>query len=138
MPGGREFDKVWDFVKNESETSKHCLDQIFTGENKEQVEFLTIFKAYMFSQWNFASSIGQFFNSAVTYTLQKSEELPLACLFEVFAGLWLSTPTSCMKDYDYVKRFVRVLVSLEINTGCLKKLLKHGEHHIAYFQFKLC
>ena len=41
----------------------------------------------MFSQWDFASSIGQFFGSAVTYTLQKSEELPLACLFEVFTGL---------------------------------------------------
>ena len=24
-----------DFVKNESETSKNCVDQIFTGENKE-------------------------------------------------------------------------------------------------------
>ena len=80
----------------------------------------------MFSQWNFASSIGQFFGSAVTYTLQKSEELPLACLFEVFTGLWLSTPTFCMKDYDYVKRFVCVLVLLVINTGCLKKLLKMG------------
>ena len=58
-------------------------------------------------------------------TLQKSEELPLACLFEVFAGLWLSTPTLCIKDYDYVERFVRVLVLLVINTGCLKKLLKN-------------
>ena len=56
----------------------------------------------MFSQWNFASSVSQFFGSAVTYTLQKSEELPLACLFEVFTGLWLSTSTFCIKDYDYV------------------------------------
>ena len=92
----------------------------------------------MFFQWNFASSISQFFGSAVTYTLQKSEELPLACLFEVFTGLWLSTPTSCIKDYDYVKRFVRVLVLLVINTGCLKKLQKSGEHRIVDFQFKLC
>ena len=63
----------------------------------------------MFSQWNFASSIGQFFGSAVTYTLQKSEELPLASLFEVFTGLWLSIPTFCIKDYNYVKRFIHVL-----------------------------
>ena len=52
----------------------------------------------MFSQWNFTSFIGQFFGSAVTYTLQKSEELPLACLFEVFIWLWLSTPTFCKKE----------------------------------------
>ena len=76
----------------------------------------------MFFYWDFASSIGQFFGSAVTYTLQKSEELPLACLFEVFTGLWLSTPNFCIKDYDYVKRSVHVLVLLVINTGYLKKL----------------
>ena len=73
------------------------------------------------------------FGSAVTYTLQKSEELPLACLFEVFTGLWLSTHTFCIKDYDYVKHFVRILVLLVINTGCLEKLLKNGEHHIVDF-----
>ena len=105
--------------ENESETSKNCVDQIFTGKRK-QVEFLTIFEVYVFSQWNFASSIGQYFGSSVTYSLQKSEELPLACLFEVFTGLWLSTRTFCIKDCDYVKRFVRVLVLLVINTGCSK------------------
>ena len=107
-------------------------------KTRKQVEFLTIFEVYVFSQWNFASSIGQFFGSAVTYTLQTAEELPLACLFEVFTGLWLSTHTFCIKDYDYVKRPVRVLVLLVINTGCLKKLLKNGEHQIVDFQFKLC
>ena len=30
----------------------------------------------------------------------------------------------CTKGYDYVKRFVRVLVLVVINTGCPKKLLK--------------
>ena len=115
------------------------MDQIFTGENKkEQVEVLTIFEVYVFSQRNFALSVGQLFGSAVTYTLQKSEELPLACLFEVVTGLWLSTPTFCRKDYDYVKRFVPVSVLLVINTGCLKKLTKNGEHYIVNFQFKLC
>ena len=99
---------------------------------------MTILEVYVFSQWNFASSIGQFFGFAVTCTLQKSEELPLACLFEVFTGLWLSTPTFCIKDYDYVKRFVRVLVLLVIDTGRLKKLLKNREHHVVDFQFKLC
>ena len=32
----------------------------------------------------------------------------------------------CIKGYDYVKRFVRVLVLIVINTGCPKKLLKMG------------
>ena len=32
---GREFDKGRDFVKNESETLKNCVDQIFTGEKNE-------------------------------------------------------------------------------------------------------
>ena len=33
----------------------------------------------------------------------------------------------CIKGYDYVKRFVRVLVLLVINTGCPKKMLKMGK-----------
>ena len=74
-----------------------------------------------FFQWNFSWSMGQFFGSAVAHTLQKSEELPLACLFKGFTELWLSTPIFCIKGYDYVKHFVRVLVLLVINTGCLKK-----------------
>ena len=60
--------------------------------------------------------MGQYFGSTVTHTLQKSKELPLACLFEVFTGLLLSTPTFCIKSYDKVKDFVRVLVLLVINT----------------------
>ena len=32
----------------------------------------------------------------------------------------------CTKVYDYVKRFVRVLVLLVINTGCPQKLPKMG------------
>ena len=68
---------------------------------------------------------------------KKSEELPLAGLFEVFTGLWLSTPTLCIKSYDHVKHFFRVLVLLVINTGCLRKFLKNGEHYVVDFQFNL-
>ena len=39
----------------------------------------------MFSQWNFSRSIGQLFGSAITPTLQKSEVLPLACLYLKFS-----------------------------------------------------
>ena len=47
-------------------------------------------------------------------------------IFEVFTGLWLSTPTFCIKGYDYVKHFVHVLVLLLINTGCPKSCKKMG------------
>ena len=69
---------------------------------------------------------------------KKSEELPLPCLFEVFTGLWLSTTTFCVKSHDYVEHFVRVLVILVINTRCLKKFPKNGEHYVVGFQFNLC
>ena len=61
------------------------MDQIFTGENKKQAEFLTFFEVYVFFQWNFSWSMGQFFGSPITHTLQKTEELPLACLFLKFS-----------------------------------------------------
>ena len=36
---------------------------------------------------------------------KKSEEFPLACLFEVFTGLWLPTTSFCIESYEYVKHF---------------------------------
>ena len=81
---------------------------------------------------------------------KKSEELPLACFFEVFTGLWLSTPIFCIKSYDYVKSFVCVLVLLVINAGCLKKIPKmrnttllisssiNTKHHINVFLGGIC
>ena len=40
-------------------------------KTKKQAEFLTFFEVYVFSQWNFSWSVGQFFGTAVTHTLQK-------------------------------------------------------------------
>ena len=75
--------------------------------------------------------MGQFFGSTVTHTLQKNlRSCPWLVLFDVFTGLWLSTPTFRIKRYDHVKHFVRVLVLLMINTGYLKKFLKYGEHYV--------
>ena len=99
-------------------------------KTKKQVEFLTFFEVYVFSQWNFSWSMGQFFGSAVTNILQKIRGVaPGLFIFEVFTGLWLSTPTFCIKGYDYVKRFVRVLGLLLINTGCPKIAKKWGTLH---------
>ena len=69
---------------------------------------------------------------------KESEELPLACLFEAFTGLWLSTSTFCIKDYDYVKTFCPFIGFISNNTGCLENVLKNGEHYIVDFQFNLC
>ena len=101
-------------------------------EKKKHVEVLIFFEVYTVRVF-YGVCPGPWVNllcllSYIPY--KKSEELLPTCLFEVFTGLWLSTPTFCIKGYDYVKHFVRVLVLLVINTGCLKKFLKNGEHHI--------
>ena len=77
----------------------NSVDQIFTGENKKkQVEFLIFFEVYVFFQWNFSCSMFQFFGSAITHTLQKIWGVaPGLFIFEVFTGLWLSTPIFCIK-----------------------------------------
>ena len=63
------------------------MDQIFTSENKrKQVEFFTFFEVYVFFQWNILLVYGSIFDGTVTHSLQKSEELLLACLFQVSLG----------------------------------------------------
>ena len=96
------------------------MDQIFTGENKKkQVEFLTFFKVYVFSQWTFPGLLVNFLVLLSHIPYKKSEELPLGCLFDIFTGLWLSTSTFCIKGYDSVKHFVCVLVLLSLAPyGC--------------------
>ena len=85
-----EFDKGRDFVKNEIKTFKrNCVDQIFTGENnKKHVEFLTFLSLHC-TCFFIEIFPGLWVNFLVLLShipYQKSEELPLACLFEVFTG----------------------------------------------------
>ena len=113
------------------------MDQIFTGENKKkQVEFFFEVYTLRVFQWNFPCLWVSCLVLLSHIPYKKSEELSLACSYEVFTELWLSTPTFCIKGCDYVKHFVRVLVLSVINTGCLK-FLKHGVHYIADFPFNL-
>ena len=127
-------------MENEVETLKNSVDQIFTGENKKQnekqVQFFTFFEGFF--NGIFPGIWVNFLVPLSHIPYKKSEELPLACLFEVFTWLWLSTSTFCIKSYDDVKHFVHVLVLLVKNTGCLEKFLKNGEHYIVHFQFNLC
>ena len=118
------------------------MDQILTSENKKT----TTKKESRSRIFDFSRGLRVFstefflvYGSIFSHIPhKKSEELPLACLFEVFTELWLSTTTFCIKSYDYAKHFVRVLVLLVINTRCLKKFLKNGEHYVVDFQFNLC
>ena len=49
------------------------VDKIIAGENKtKHVKVLTFFEVYVFSQQKFSRSMGQFFGSTVTHTLQKN------------------------------------------------------------------
>ena len=64
---------------------------------KKQAEFLTFRGLRVFSM-EFSWSMGQFFGSAITHTLQKILGVaPSLFIFEVFTGLWLSTPTFVQK-----------------------------------------
>ena len=87
--------------------------QSFTGENtKTKKKTSRIFD--LFARFICFFNIifpGLWVNFLVLLShIPKSEELPLACLFKVFTGLWLLALTFCIKTYDYVKHFVRVLV----------------------------
>ena len=104
---------------------KNSVDQIFTGESKNKLNFLPFSRFTCFVNGLFWS-MGQLFGSAITHTLQKSEELPLACLYFKFSLGYGYSHLLLYKRLCYVKRFVRVLVLLVINTGCPKNLLKMG------------
>ena len=113
MPGIRQGQGFCKKVK--VKLQKNYVDQIFTGE-KKRVEFLTIFEVYVCFLNGILPRLSVNFLVLLSHIPYKN----LACLFEVFTGLWLSTPTFCIKDYDYVECFVNVLVLLVINTRCLK------------------
>ena len=105
--------------------------QVKTNTKKKTSRFFDLFRGLRVFSIEFFLVYGSiFWFCCHTYFTKISEELPLACLFEVFTGLWLSTPTFCIKSYDYVKRFVRLLVLLVINTGYLRKFLKYVEHYV--------
>ena len=70
-PGAENSTRTGISQKMKVKLQKNSVDHIFTGENKKQAEFFTFFEFYVFSQWNLSLSMGQFFGSAITHTLQK-------------------------------------------------------------------
>ena len=60
-PGAGNSTRMGILWKMNMKLQKNSLDQIFTGKKKKQVEFLTFFKVFVFSQWNLSWSMGQFF-----------------------------------------------------------------------------
>ena len=74
---------------------KDRVDQFLQVKTKKkQAEFLAFFEVYVLSEWNFSWSMGPIFGSAITHVLQKIRGVaPGLFIFDVFTGLWLSTPT---------------------------------------------
>ena len=69
-PRGRNSTRTRILWKMKVKLQKNSVDQIFTGENKNKLNFLP-FLRFVFCQWNFSWSMGQLFGSAITHMLQK-------------------------------------------------------------------
>ena len=114
LPGGRDLTfesclgtgnstRVGILWKMKLKLQKNSEDQSFTGENNKNKKTSRIF--YLFRGLRvFSIDVFLVYGSLLValshIPYKKSEELSLACLFEVFTGLWLSAPTFCMKSYD--------------------------------------
>ena len=61
-----------------------------------------------------------------TYLTKNLRSCPWLVYIRSFHWVIVIHTYFCTKGYGYVKRFVRVLVLLVIDTGCPKKLLKMG------------
>ena len=83
-PGAGNSTRTGILWKLKVKLQKNSMDQILQVKTKNKLIF-DLFEVYVFSEWNFSWSVGQFFGSAITHTLQKSEKLPLACLYFKFS-----------------------------------------------------
>ena len=73
-------------MENESEASKkNSVDQIFTGENKKEAEFLNFSRFTCFLNGIFSCLWVNFLVLLSHIPYKKSEELSLACLFLKFS-----------------------------------------------------
>ena len=78
----------------------------------------------MFSQWNSSWSMGQFFGSAVThnYLTKNLRSCPWVVYLTFSLGYGYPQPLFVQNGYDYVKRFVRVLVLIQGLQKIAKKI----------------
>ena len=80
--------------------------------------------------------MGQFFGSAITRASEKILGVASGLLiFDVFTGLWLSTPTFVQKVM-IMSNVLSVYWFISDKYRVSQKLLKMGEHCIVDFQFK--
>ena len=93
-PGPGNSTKTGIFWKMKLTLQKNSVDQISTGETKKNKKnFLPFTRLKCFFQSNFSCLWVNFLVQLSHIPYKKSEELPLACLFEVFTVSWLSTST---------------------------------------------
>ena len=72
-------------MENESEASKNSVDQIFTGENKNKLNFLPFSRFTCFVNGIFPGLWANYLVLLSNIPYKKSEELPLACLYLKFS-----------------------------------------------------
>ena len=92
--GARNSTRTGILWKMKVKLQKNSVDQILTGKNKKTSLIFYLFEVYVFSQWNFSWSMGQFFWFCYhTYLTKDLRCCPCLFIFEVFTELWLSTST---------------------------------------------
>ena len=125
-PGAGNLTRTRILWKMKVKLQKIAWIKFLQVKTKNKLNFLP-FSRFTFFSMKFFLVYGSIFLVLLSHIpYKKSEELPLACLYLKFSLGHGYPHLLCTKGYDYVKRFVRVLVSLVTNTGCPKKLLKMG------------
>ena len=84
-PGAGNSTRTGILWKMKVKLQKSSVDQIFTGENKKQAEFLTSLEVYMFYEWIFVGLWVNFLVLLSHIPYKNSEELSLACLYLKFS-----------------------------------------------------
>ena len=128
-PGGRDltFESCpglcgkwkWNFKKIawikflEVKTKTSRIFDLFRGLRVLSMEFFLVYGSIIWFCYH-------------SYLTKNLRSCPFLVHFWSFHWVMVIHTYFCTKGCDYVKRFVRVLVLLVINTGCPKNLLKMG------------
>ena len=136
-PGGENSTRTGILWKMEMKLQKNSVDQIFTGENKNKLNFLPFSRFTCFVNGIFPGLWVNYLVLLSHIPYKQSEELPWLAYIWSFPWVMVIHTYFCTKGCDYVKRFVHVLVLCD-KYRVSQKFAKNGEHCIGDFQFKLC
>ena len=125
-PGAGDSTRARILWKMKLKLKKNSLVQIFTGENKKKTKQTNRIFHLFRGLFCFFNRIfpGLWVNFFHTYLTKNLRSCPWLVCLKFSLGYGYPHPLLCIKSHDHVKQFVRVLVLLVINTGCLKKFQK--------------